>query len=155
MIILVGFLLAGCSGGGTPTPLLPGELAGMSMTKRVEGEKAATLIARLHAKSVAPVLSEIAYYGASEPPCTVYVSRFASAGDAENQVELMVERIGSESSGFTHPTREVRGEIEVHLVFGHGQYHAYFAAENLVYWVAASRDKLGEALGGLLTDRKK
>lgn len=147
--------MIGCNSSEDSSPLLPDQLSALPLMKRLAGDEAAALIERLHAKSVAPVASEIGYYGAATPPLTVYVSRFSSPGEAHEQIAAMVEMIGAGSSGFAHPAREMRGDTEVHLVVGHGQSHAYFVYHDLVYWVAASRDAITDALEELLAKKRE
>jgi hypothetical protein len=133
-------LVIACSGERQETALLPDRIHGIALGKSTTGKEASELIARLHAKSVAPVASEIGYYGAFDPPLTLYVSRFASAEEAQDQMDLMAKTIGPGSSGFAHHRVEQMAGTDVHYVVGYGQAHYFFVDREKVLWLAAPVD---------------
>ena len=108
------------------------------------------MIARLHAKSVAPVASRIGFYGESVPPLTLYVSDYASPKEAYDVLDLMAETIGQGSSGVAHHRTEQVAGTDVHHVVGHGQAHYFFAKGDQVLWLAAPADIAQPALLELL-----
>jgi hypothetical protein len=152
-LVLLALLLActGGSGDGEGTDaLLPDRIHGTDLVESLSGEEAAGMIARLHGKGVAPVESEIGFYGAFRPPLTLYVSVFASAEEARDQMSLMVEAIGQGSSGFTDPRSERVEGVDVEFVVGHGQAHYYFAEGDRLLWLAAPAEIVRPALLDLL-----
>jgi hypothetical protein len=144
--LLLLFLLMACSGGSGDTSLLPDRIHGLALSKSTTGEEAEEMIARLHAKSVAPAASEIGYYGTSDPPLTLYVSRFKSTEEARDQVDIMAETIGPGSSGFGHHRVERVAGTDAHYVVGYGQAHYFFVDRDKVLWLAAPMDVAQPAL---------
>ena len=150
LLLILLLSIVGSSDESRDSSMLPDRIHGIALGKSTTGEEAAEMIARLHAKSVAPMATEIGYYGAFDPPLVIYVSRFASAEEARDQVDLMAETLGSGSQGFGHHLEERVADIDVHFVVGHGQAHYFFVDQDKVLWLAAPANVARRALLELL-----
>lgn len=145
--------LAACQGSETARDvpsLVPNSLHGLALVERRSGSDAASLIQRLHDRSVAPVKSEIGSYDSGEMQAVVYVSRFESAEDAGTALIDMAEGIGTGSSGFGHHESVTIAGVEVHRVVGHGQLHYFFARATDVTWLSVPPSLARPALAQLL-----
>ena len=129
-------LASACSGDRTESPL-PEQLHGLELIEQQSGDEAAGAIAQLHEQDVAPTASYIGRYGTEEIGATIYVSRFASPDEAQNQLVAMADGIGDGTAGFGHHrTLEIDGQ-EVHSVFGRGEVHYFYADGQDLTWLGA------------------
>lgn len=149
---IIGVMLAAALGVPAVScrgPALPATLQGERLTESIEGERAVSTIGHLHGRrGIAPRMSRIGLYGDREPRTTLYVSRFASAREARDQLEAMATRMGPGSSGFGHHRAFTIGGVEVHSVMGHGQAHYFYARGADLTWLAAPH----EAARGMLAE---
>ncbi len=150
LIILI--LLDGCIQ-NNQEDFIPPSLAGTTLQKKVTGEEAATIIARLHSKEVAPLESAIGYYGTEGKPATLYVSTYGSQQKAEEILTDMSDRIGNGSSGFWHHRNFNVKDSKIQMVLGQGQVHYFFVKGNSLYWLAIQADNAHQALAQLLEVR--
>jgi hypothetical protein len=143
-------LASACAGDRAGSPL-PDELHGLELIEQQSGEEATNAIAQLHEQDVAPTESYIGRYGTEEIGATIYVSRFASADEAQSQLVSMAEGIGEGAAGYGHHrTLEVDGR-EVHVVFGRGEVHFFYVDGNDLTWLGAHPMFASLALADLLS----
>lgn len=147
--LLMLLIMAGCSN-ENQHDIMPASLAGKELHEKISGEKAATMIARLHQKPVAPAESAIGYYGKGENPTVLYVSRYDSEQRAQEVLTDMSNGIGKGSSGFWHHQTFDINDRKVHMVLGQGQVHYFFVKDHLLYWLAVQPEKAQPALSQLL-----
>jgi hypothetical protein len=147
--------LAACSAGSdsaaTGDGFLPDQLHGLPQLASESGEAAAGMIAQLHSASVAPTESHIGVYGAEDLRAILYVSRFKSNAEADSQLVLMAEKIGSGTPGFGHFTTFEAQGTQVSQAFGNGQIHYFYVDGTDVKWLAAppalARPMVAEIMG--------
>lgn len=155
----VALSLLACTGGeeaGDPTIPLPEQIHGLQLAESRSGTDAAAQLERMHELDVAPTESVIGFYGPKDMRAVLYVSRFASPEEAGAQLIAMSSGIGSGSSGYGHHQRQDVADYQVHVVFGQGQVHYYWAKNRDLIWLAIppalARAALAEVLGVALDD---
>ena len=146
---LVAVLAAGCATEEAAAPL-PESIHGMALVESHSGSEAAEILVELHEAEVVPPDNYIGHYGTEEMGAVLYVSRFETAAAADSFLVAMATRIGPGSSGFGHHSSFDAVDHLVHMVFGHGQVHYFYAeAEDLV-WLAVDARLARPALAELL-----
>jgi hypothetical protein len=130
--VLLVTLAVGCAGeaadeGASP---LPDAIHGLALIESHSGSEAAEILVEMHGAEVVPPENYI--------------------GHADSFLVAMATRIGPGSSGFGHHSSFTAVDHLVHMVFGHGQVHYFYAdAEDLV-WLAADPRIARTALAELL-----
>jgi hypothetical protein len=114
------------------------------------GDTAARLVDRMHGKGVAPVATWVGRYGTGALTATLYVSRYASGGEATAQLGLMAERIGPGTPDYGHHSEATIAGTVVHSAFGHGQVHYFFARGTDLTWLAVPLEISRAGLAGVL-----
>ncbi len=100
---------------------------------------------------MAPTESHIGVYGTEGMRTILYVSRFRSDTEADSQLVLMAEKIGTGTPGFGHfSTFEAEG-TQVSQAFGNGQVHYFYVDGTDLKWLAApaalARPMVAEIMG--------
>jgi hypothetical protein len=145
-------LAVGCAGeaadeGASP---LPDAIHGLALIESHSGSEAAEILVEMHGAEVVPPENYIGHYGTEDMGAVLYVSRFETGAAADSFLVAMATRIGPGSSGFGHHSSFTAVDHLVHMVFGHGQVHYFYAdAEDLV-WLAADPRIARTALAELL-----
>jgi hypothetical protein len=152
ILLLVAAALAACGerSGSEAADMLPAEIHGLALTQSESGETATSMIAQLHASSVAPEQSQIGIYTAGTLRAILYVSRFATSAEADSQLVLMATRIGEGSPGYGHFRSFELPPGTVYQAFGNGQIHYFYAQDSDVTWLAAPPDMARPILAELL-----
>jgi hypothetical protein len=146
---LVAALTAGCAAEEAEAPL-PESIHGMALVESHSGEEAADILVEMHKAEVVPPENYIGHYGTEEMGAVLYVSRFDTDAAADSFLVAMGTRIGPGSSGYGHHSSFEAVGHHVHMVFGHGQVHYFYAdAEDLV-WLAVDARLARPALAELL-----
>jgi hypothetical protein len=114
------------------------------------GGEAAETIAEMHGQGVAPDESWVGFYQSGEVVARLYVSRFESADASGEQLTAMSERIGGGSSGFGHHGTFLVEDNRIHIVFGHGLVHYFYAQEQDLVWLSVNGDLARRALAEVL-----
>jgi hypothetical protein len=140
--LAMALLLVGCA--RSPAPA---RLGGLARGKVVQGERAARLVAQMHASDVAPVTSTVAEYGRGAQ-LTLYVSAFADGAEANRTLAAMLARLESGATPFS-PPRELRETPGHWFTLGPGGHHALWAADHSVYWLTGDPLRLRQAVGEL------
>lgn len=150
--MLLATLAAGCAGeaaegGATP---LPAAIHGLALVESHSGSEATEILVEMHGAEVVPPENYIGHYGTEDMGAVLYVSRFGAAAAADSFLVAMGTRIGPGSSGYGHHASFDAADHLVHMVFGHGRVHYFYAdAEDLV-WLAVDARIARTALAELL-----
>jgi hypothetical protein len=150
--LLLVTLAAGCAGevaedGASP---LPEAIHGLALIESHSGSDAAEILVEMHKAEVVPPQNYIGHYGTEELGAVLYVSRFDTEAGADSFLVAMATRIGPGSGGYGHHSSFDAADKQVHMVFGHGQVHYFYAdAEDLV-WLAVDARLARPALAELL-----
>jgi hypothetical protein len=123
---------------------LPGRLCGMARGRVWNGRQAASLVAEMHGKGVAPATSAVAEYGRAGQ-LRVYLSRFPDAAKARRSLDVMLARLTTGSSPFS-PPRELREYPGHWFTVGPGGHHAVWVSGESLYWVTADPSQIVQAL---------
>ena len=144
-------LATACRGEADAASPLPATLHGMQLQSTHQGDEAAQILENLHGQPVGAEQSWVGIYGPMDFATAVYVSRFDSPGEAETQINAMVERIDSGTMAFGHHTSFSRGGRVVHSVFGQGQVNYFYQQSSELWWLGAhpmiARPAIAELLG--------
>ncbi len=106
----------------------------------------------MHASGAAPEADNyIGHYGTEEMGAIVYLSRFATAAEAQEQLTAMAQGIGRGAGGFGHHIRFRAGSKPVHITFGQGRVHYFWDEDANLIWLtlndaALARPVLSEML---------
>lgn len=141
-VILLGSAVAVCAQEPHPPPDataagLPASIHRLPLMEAIGGDTAAGNIDRLHDTAVAPVTSAMGRYGAHGMQATLYLSRYATAGDAQAALTAMVARLSEGTPEFGHYAAQRVAGTEVHRVFGLRQVHYVFLRDRELLWLAA------------------
>jgi hypothetical protein len=136
--------------------VLPASLAGLDMVAWIDGDPAKAQTEQLHGKGLGQGFDEawIARYG-DGAESTLWVSRSASADDAETLMDRMTVSIEKGTSPFTNLTIEEVDEVEVVALDGMGQKHYYFRVANDLYWLGIEPALGQQGLEELVRNAKK
>jgi hypothetical protein len=146
---LLTALAAGCAVQEAWDPL-PESIHGLALVESHSGSDAAAILVEMHGAEVVPPENFIGHYGTEDMGAVLYVSRFETEAAADSFFVSMATRIGPGSSGYGHHSSFDAADKQVHMVFGHGQVHYFYAdAEDLV-WLAVDARLARTALAELL-----
>lgn len=121
---------------------LPTQLAGVPRIQLIDGEKANTILDRMHDKEVTPTTNIIAVYEDGNSNAVVYLSVYRSSDDARKAYGKMAQSIEKGNILFTD-YRAVRiNDIDASFCLGQGQDHYFFVNDDRLYWLAADRAKV-------------
>ncbi len=145
-VVAAAWSTSGCV---APMPL-PDELAGMSQGEVTEGADAQRLLAAMHGRpdSVPPRSMVATYFGATGS-AVVYLSVYASAGDAAAALGRMRHAIDRGGTPFDPFTGSGDGVL---WTVGMGQRHAVWRAGPRLYWVQAPAALVERAVAELRGD---
>ncbi len=147
-------LAAACAGSGgsaADDSPLPAEIHGLQLREEHAGDEAAAILERMHEQDVAPTQSYIGHYGTDAMGAMIYVSRFASAEEADSQQVAMASGIGRGSGGYGHHQRFRVTGTRVDMVFGFGRIHYFYTQGEHLMWLGThpslARAALAELMG--------
>jgi hypothetical protein len=146
---LVAALAAGCAAEEAGDPL-PESIHGMPLVESHSGSEAADILVEMHKAEVVPPENFIGHYGTEEMGAVLYVSRFETEAAADSFLVAMATRIGPGSSGYGHHGSFDAADHFVHMVFGHGQVHYFYAEAEDLIWLAVDARLARPALAELL-----
>lgn len=150
--LLLAVLAAGCGGeahegGAAP---LPDAIHGLALVESHSGSEAAQILIEMHGAEVVPPENHIGHYGTEELGAVLYVSQFDGAAAADSFLVAMAQRIGAGSGGYGHHASFDAADHRVHMVFGHGQVHYFYADAQDLVWLAVDPRIARTALAELL-----
>jgi hypothetical protein len=129
---------------------LPKALGSLSLREEVHGEKARSIINKMHGKGVTPKDNMIAAYDNSEGSATVYLSVYDKSTQSQETFTQMVRGIEKGASPFSElRTVSVYGQ-PVSFCKGFGQAHYFFFIDESVYWITADLAVAEEAATELM-----
>ncbi len=131
---------------------LPAEIHGMELVEVHSGAEASGVLEQMHASGAAPEADNyIGHYGTEEMGAIVYLSRFATAAEAQEQLTAMAQGVSRGAGGFGHHIRFRAGSKPVHITFGQGRVHYFWDEDVDLIWLtlndaAVARPVLAEML---------
>ncbi len=150
VLILLISLLFSCAG---EKDLIPAEISGLKLEKKLTGDEARAFVDNLHFQAVAPSVNEIGFYEGGETPAMLYITHYSTKDTADYYFLKMAEKISPENSVF------IRGEFmdvdghNIYRCFGMGQTHFVFAKDRYLIWLSVDtirgKDILSEYLSYL------
>jgi hypothetical protein len=144
------------AGGLDAEQVVPASLAGLPVTRSVDGEEAKVQTEQLHGKALGQGFDAawIAQYG-GQGEGTLWVSRSGDETDAQTLMDRMSERIQLGTSPFQNfQTSQIEGTSIVSLD-GMGQKHYYFRVGRDLYWLAMVPSSGEAALGELVANARE
>jgi hypothetical protein len=132
-------ILSGC--GGREADPLPHRLGDAPLIRRVEGDEARAVVDRMHGRGVAPVFSQIGYYGDDGGSGAVlYASVYQGVPEASAAEEKMRVLIGGGGGVFSrYAEYQVEG-CRISGCDGMGGRHYFFSRGRRLYWLAAPKE---------------
>lgn len=130
--------------------MMPEEIQGLKLSRKVTGSEAAKIITRLHGLNIIPEGNVILYYFSEDKQATIYVSFFQQQFQAARYFFEMVKKIRDDSSGFNQYQQFKIREFKIHSVWGNGQTHYLFAHYNYLFWLAIDYSIAGKGLAQIL-----
>jgi hypothetical protein len=136
-LILAGFLALGCKQAAS-VPLFDSQIGSLTLVKLFEGEEAIKEINKLHGKSIKVVRGFVAHYEGDHQKAAVWVSEAESEALAKDQVEMMIDKMKSNTRApfRNYRTLEKQG-CQVMAFDGMRQVHYVFREGPWVYWISA------------------
>ena len=122
---------------------LPARLAGLHRTRVWSGARAATMVAQLHGRGVAPEDSTVADYG-NAGQLRVWLSRFADGVEAERVLARMVDGMGTGRTPFAQP-RVQHDAPGRWITVGPGGHSVLWASGRLLFWLQGEPDAVMRA----------
>ncbi len=90
------------------------------------------------------------HYGTDAMGAVIYVSRFASAEEADSQQVAMASGIGRGSGGYGHHQRFRVTGTRVDMVFGFGRIHYFYTQGEHLMWLGTHPSLARAALAQLM-----
>ena len=153
-VLFLTLAATACQGGQTTGDAgpLPAEIHGMELVDVHSGAEASGVLERMHTSGAAPEADNyVGHYGTEEMGAIVYLSRFATADEAQEQLTAMAQGIDRGAGGFGHHIRFRAGSKPVHITFGQGRVHYFWDEDVDLIWLtlndaAVARPVLAEML---------
>lgn len=146
---LIAALTAGCAAEQAAAPL-PEAIHGMPLVESHAGSEAAEILVEMHRAEVVPPENYIGHYGTEDLGAVLYISRFPTEATADSFLVAMATRIGAGSGGYGHHASFDAAGHPVHMVFGHGRVHYFYAEAADLVWLAVDARLARPALAELL-----
>jgi len=127
---------------------LPERIAGLPMTDRMTGAKAAENFIGLHNQKFILTAGAIGFYGGNQ--ATIWVAGAPFNFMAAGMVNSMRDKISEGNSPFTPTNEYLFGGRTVYELEGMGQRHFYFQFNNLIVWLAVDPSIADEAIEQIL-----
>lgn len=144
LIVIVGSLLAAACGGSSSTPAptvasrsisIAENLGNLKLIGTLEGEDALGHINSLHGTNINLVTGYIAEYKGADGQVTVWVGQAASSSDAGSLLQLMIDKIGQGSNGFSNVQPGNISDKKVFTVSGPGGDNVFYVVDNKIVWL--------------------
>ncbi len=130
--------------------MMPNEIQGLELFKKVTGKDAAEIISRLHMKDVSSQDNIILYYQSEQNQATIYVSYFQYLFLADKYIHEMRKKIREEDTGFSQYAQFKARGLDINSVVGYSQIHYFFAHYNYTFWLAIDRSIARKGLAQIL-----
>ncbi len=146
ILFLTAALLISCS---RKEDLLPGDIDGAKLTKKITGDEARILVDKIHFSPVAAGReNEIGYYDKNGNQSTIYITYYGNSEEAIADFDKMTKKISPGNSVFVAPSFIDFTGLKVYRCFGMGQAHFVFVHNNALIWLSTetvfSKSFLGE-----------
>lgn len=133
-----------------PVPGIPGVLAGLPLTHRLDGADAARDIDRLHGKVIRVRSASVAHYERPGAVAMLYVSDAYLGYLASRQLQAMTDGMKKGESPFAPPKEFQQAGQNIFWTLGQGQVHFYYRRGSKVIWIAADEPVAFPALTATL-----
>jgi hypothetical protein len=141
-LILMIFLL-GCVNSATELPS-PERIGQKERVRVISGNKAASVIDKMHNLSVAAAANVIAEYGPDKKDI-LYISFYKNEKAAGEAFNLMIEKIAAAKKGpFFHLMPLKRYQNKAYLTLGMGAVHYIYLSGNYLLWLQTTQSFGGE-----------
>ena len=112
----------------------PPSILQLRLTEELRGKQAQEILDEMHRKSLAPDESAIGVYFCTDGSAKLYISRYNSPANAEQQIEAMAHRIQTGDGVFTDYREFLEQNKKIYSCNGLGQKHYFFLFDNTIYW---------------------
>lgn len=127
---------------------LPEQIAGLSLTDRMTGARAAENFAKLHNQKFPLISRAVGFYG--DRQATIWAAGAPFEFMAAGMVNSMRDKISEGNSPFTPMDEFNIDGRTIYVLEGMGQTHFYFQSNNLIIWLAADPSIADEAIEQIL-----
>jgi len=131
---------------------IPQSIGSLTLEKLQSGEEARQEIDRLHGKQISFQRGYIGTYEAKDGKAKIWVSEYASEGEAVEAIAIMARRLkASEQKNFWHFKEVPIQGVPVYFVVGMGQVHYFFKKGVKAIWLAVdpalARETIRDVIG--------
>lgn len=116
--------------------LLPENISGLKLLRKMTGDAAKGSINKLHFQPVTETENEIGFYEGEIGEAIIYVTHYQNAKDAQTDYAKMTKKISQENSVFINPQYFQIAEKEVYQCFGMGMTHFVFYHDMDLFWIS-------------------
>ncbi|NWG27813.1 MAG: hypothetical protein HXY48_04680 [Ignavibacteriaceae bacterium] len=135
LLIFAVLIFSGCS---LKKDYLPEQITSLKLQKEMKNEEAKKILVKLHRRDVLPSENEIGFYEGPNSSAIVYVSRYNSIHEAQNESKRMTEKISPENSVFYGGQNIFFDGKSLYRCFGLGQIHFVFTDRESLIWVSVN-----------------
>ena len=144
--LIVGSLLTSCNQAPS-VPHFDHRIDRLELVNLIEGEEAIEQIDKLHGKSLNVIKGYIAHYQGNHEKATLWVSEAESEGAAQEQVDVMLQKMKDNPRSPFSNYRTLNGPgLPVIAFDGLGQVHYVFRDGPWVYWIGAHAKRIDKVL---------
>ena len=148
LIVSAGFLAWGTSNLNSSSDLPP-SVAGLELSKNLDGQAALASISQLHGLDLSLASGVVAEYGQSE--ARLWLTEVESEAAAIDLIKKMENKIAAGNSPYTPMGVYKFQNRDVYLLSGMGQTHFYAQSGRKIFWLSIAPEKAEQALKDLLS----
>ncbi|AFN73736.1 hypothetical protein MROS_0493 [Melioribacter roseus P3M-2] len=119
--------------------LLPEEMFGLKLQKKLTGKEALDYVNRLHFNKVTDEENLIGFYSGRKGEAVIYITVYSDNKKATNAFRRMTEKISPLNSAFYGGSLENINGKEIYTTYGMGAKHFVFVDNNNLFWITAER----------------
>ena len=137
---------------GTPahTNYLPKTIGDLSLFNVIQNQEAASIIDKMHGKTLDDCKNYIAHYGSDPLKNILYVSVYENAETAKTNLKRMAMKMANGSSVFSPLTHTKMGDTVYFETEGMGLKHYFYRTDNILIWWQVEPDKAETTYNDLL-----
>ncbi len=157
LVFFLSLLCVSCQKKPKANALFPETLPNLHLMKLLQGREAIKAVNKLHGRVIKVKKAWVAYYkGAfyqgNWHEATIWVSEAFTLSQAEQQVEIMMQKImQSHKTPFYGFKKKREKGTEVYIFWGIGKQHAVFRKGKMVFWISASFEVFDDVLNHYLS----
>ncbi len=119
--------------------LLPDEIYGLKLQKKLEGKEALAYVNKLHFNKVTNEENQIGFYAGRNGMAVIYVTIYRDNEKATNAYHKMTDKISPLNSVFYGSSIENINGKEIYTTYGMEAKHFVFVNDNNLFWITAAR----------------